>query len=76
MQPRRRTIDCIDVTAIIDVDIVGLNYGIANSCTVDLDTQFCRVLRRLRYEMPNLNGIEGVTNIYRSDTAVEVGQND
>src|SRR4030095_10763443 len=66
-------IDDVDVSTIVDLDVVRLNRNLAALVAAFPDAAAVGVLRRRRDVVANLLDVERIANVERSHTGVEEG---
>src|SRR5712691_8205412 len=74
MQPGIGTIDNVDITAVVDLDVIGLNRHLAGFPTAgEWDTALVGLRSDRRDIKSHFLGVVRVTDIHSSDAGVEVG---
>src|SRR5215472_12046067 len=72
VQPRVRTVDDVDIAAIVDFDVVGLDSDLAAIRAVDLDAALVGRGGDGRDEVCDLARMVRIANVDRSNACVEV----
>src|SRR5215831_15453702 len=74
MEPGVGAVHRIDVTAVVHLDVVGLDRYFAAIDTVHRDATFVRIRRGRRDIESDLARVEWITNVHRPDARVEPGE--
>ena len=75
-RPGGRAIDGVDIAAIVDVHVVGLNRAIALPRAIDRDARLGRVRRHVGNEARDFLRLERIADIDDANAGVEVREHD